>query len=157
MCDSYLIPGQLCQVWNNSTPLFREGVYFLKYDKDNRERFLDFWPLEDSYLVKETTGQCFDNYRPVGTEWDFAPDWVCGSLIDSNGKIILTDKPELFKPVEQFCYRYSGFKILAGGNWVSKVKCEYLICGKCPNRIRYEGRAWKTSLRMRPEWAKVKK
>lgn len=152
--DPYLVPGQICEVWHIDYK-FREIRYFSRHvivgDNTTRPVFV----RDYNAIGINAFESCFDHYRPIGTEWDFAPGWVNASLADSNGGIILTDKPEYFNFYEQFYIRHTGFKLSMGGNWVSDRKCEILYCGICPDKSRYEGEAWKTSLIDRPEWAEV--
>lgn len=144
MKDPYLIPGQLCEVWNNENYW---AYYFYKYDCSEREIFLKF-KMQNYY--DGLPGLYFDNYRPIGTEWDFAPGWAICSTVDKNGTIVFWDTNELY-PAETGGIFYIN-------SWHSPDDAVALkkSCGICPDKSRYEGKSWKTSLRMRPDWAEVK-
>jgi hypothetical protein len=62
MKDPYLIPGWPCEItWNR--------IKFLKY-------FLEIENGKRLVFASERNKSCgfvFKNYRPVGTEWDYAP------------------------------------------------------------------------------------
>jgi len=147
--DPYLIPGQVCEVWGfgshtNSRILayfetYKNKTFYFKNENDDES-----WPIK------------ICNYRPIGTEWDFAPDWaldpknkdVC-SMVDADGKLYLYSSTD---GIEDRKYEFEGEKT---GQWIitNSGKTIRVQCGICPDKTRYEGDAWKTSLRMRPIWA----
>jgi len=129
--DPYLIPGQICEVWDNRIENIHV-VYFIKMHDNG-------FPLFSGYTR-------WENYHPKGTEWDFAPDWAVCSTVDKNGRILFwdTDNPSTNPGASlgRDCWGYFGrhFRVME--------------CGICPDKSRYDGESWKTSMRMRPEWAK---
>lgn len=143
--DPYLVPGQVCEVWDNKEA-YIELHYFYKYDSAGFPIF-----LEQFYRGKLDVNALHMKsrfYKPIGTEWNFIKNhpkqekFVC-STVDKSGKMQL--------------WTYSDLKY-GTGFWYHGRFDEELIsidCGICPDKTRYEGNAWKTSLRMRPDWAKV--
>lgn len=132
MKDPYLIPGQVCEVW--------DGPY--KPDNPQVERF--FKISGSGFFIGSMFGEnnCpWENYRPHGTEWDYAPDWAVCSTVDACGDLkFWEDTPKI-----RVCL------------WEYGKATKKKDCGVCPDKTRYQGDTWKTSLRMRPDWAKVEK
>lgn len=146
MKDPYLIPGQICEVWNGKE----------KPDYPCILRFNGYSRLGE---LQDMPFSVWSNYRPIGTEWDFAPKWaldpenknVC-STVDSNGRIKLWNgKPKITIP------KQGKNRLLDQGIWAWRAGIKYKVdCGYCPDKSRYVGDAWKEkSLRMRPEWVKL--
>lgn len=125
MKDPYLIPGQPCECWDTyyrGRPCYGE--------------FKNFSGTGRIVFRRVYADIIFDHYRPIGTEWDFAPDWAICSTVDSDRVIHLWKT--IPKPLNKF--------------W--DATGEIMICGICPDLSRWQGDAWKTSLRMRPAWAR---
>lgn len=144
--DPYLVPGVICEVWNVREHYVDTG-YFWKYDKNGFPIFVESYYR--GKLDVNNIFQSYQNYRPIGTEWDNAPKWaldpknqdVC-STVDDSGEV--------------YIWKYSDV-ICKDDYWTHEKYDEDIIsicCGICPDKTRYEGEAWKTSLRMRPDWAK---
>jgi len=129
--DKYLITGQVCEVWDKIETI--QSLYFINFDKDNKPVF-GIHPTSTRTLIQ------LANYRPIGTEWDFAPDWAVCSTVDKNGVVSFWSNTG----VQSSCERWY--------SWSEVSDC--YGCGICPDKSRYQGDAWKTSLRMRPDWAK---
>lgn len=92
------------------------------------------------YLLKE-----IEYYRVLNTEWTFADECHVCSTVDQDGVVMLWTGPKLpivFKKSK--CWVINGYR----------KGTKHIECGICPDKTRYEGDAWKTSLRMRPDWAK---
>lgn len=139
MRDPYLIPGQVCEVWQsiyNKGDLIKVKTsgFFVKYDGE---------PLFRIGIQQSLT--CVYDYRPVGTEWDFAHDWAACSTVDANGII----------------HFWSTSQITPNGIFGVWEDLTSVYCTKgpsdfiCPDKTRYQGDAWKDSLRMRPDWADI--
>lgn len=135
MKDPYLIPGQICEVWdgdyNNRAVLYfyemiSDILYFTPTKLLNRD-------VKDYYKIS------YKHYRPIGTEWDFNPPWAVCSTVCANGSMIFWKN--IAQAKHMHCY------------YLPNDDYDYFIC---PDKSRYEGDAWKTSLRMRPEWAMKK-
>jgi len=137
MNDPYLIPGQVCEVLDNDN---------IKYYMDFRDyriitgiKMPTFEDIKYYNMILST-----DRYRPIGTEWDFAPDWAVCSTIYKDGSVRLWGNE---KHAEHFNKKDT--------RWLNSHSqfcvCE---CGICPDPTRYQGDAWLDSLRLRPEWAK---
>lgn len=146
MKDPYLIPGAMCEVWNKSSMIIIP-MYFMGY-KNNKAIFVhkkEIMLYKSGFKVKGCENY-YDYYRVLNTEWTFAPNWAVCSTVDADGRITLWSIVD----VKYFFSEYTG-----GGYWNNtKVPFNTLHCGICPDKTRYEGDAWKTSLRMRPDWAK---
>lgn len=143
MKDPYLIPGAICEVWNKSSMMIIP-MYFMGY-KNNKAIFVhkkEIMLYKSGFEVKGCENY-YDYYRVLNTEWTFAPDWAVCSTVDKDGRITLWSLIKVV-PVSSYWNNTDG-------------PFDSIYCGKCPDKTRYEGDAWKTSLRMRPEWAKVKK
>jgi len=139
--DPYLTQGKICEVWNTDKNK-RKVMYFW----GEHAGALYFCSQYSDLHVSDFQIR-FKNYRPTGTEWNFAPikktygwDAVC-STVDICGELTFWNRYEI-----ETCH-VSWYDI--------EYKANFLNCGICPDKTRYEGDAWKTSLRMRPEWAKV--
>lgn len=148
--DPYLQNGITpCYVWDNgwSEEKERIGIFTLYI---NEKPFFR--------MPKSIINLSFDNYRPINTEWDYAPEWafdpknkdVC-STVDKDGTLRIWNTSDI-TPVEQ---------IPAGGKkdswwWNHMIATVFIVCGICPDKFRYEKDAWKTSRRTRPEWASDK-
>lgn len=138
MRDPYLIPGQICEEWEGGEE-YRKLVYFVGYDRAGAFPLFCRFGNQDCDWVPLTDLSC---YEPVGTEWKFAPSWAICSTVDKFGRI------EFWSSNTPEC--------LENGYWKKNFKLsKSIVCGICPDKSRYENGAWKTSLRMRPEWAKV--
>lgn len=141
MKDPYLMKGMPCEVWDNRDA-YIELSYFYAYDNAGFPTFIE------QYYKKMIDRTCpnigYKYYRPIGTEWDFAPPWAVCSTIDQKGYFNFWRSEHVITNV--------------WGTYESNflVQNRKISCGICPDKTRYEGDAWKTSLRMRPEWAKVK-
>ena len=137
MKDPYLINGQICEVW------FYDGKnktlrYFIDYDIDetplftngsnNKRAYSSYWP----------------KYRPIGTEWDFAPNWVVCTTVDRNSLMYAWGTSDLK------CDSCSWHQ-----NIIDTIDLRVMCLGVCPDKSRYQGDAWKKSLRMRPKWVKI--
>jgi len=139
MNDPYLIPGQVCEVWDcKEKPNFIPVARFKMYGADGRPRFRRTSP-QTSYV--------WDHYRPMGTEWDFAPDWAVCCTVYKDGSVRLWNNE---KHAEHFNKKDTRWLISHSQFCV----CE---CGICPDTTRYQGDNWRDSLRLRPDWAKGKK
>lgn len=138
--DPYLKPGVICEVWDDSTVEKPANPIIARFVKVSSGGFNCF----KMQIVKNLT--VWDNYRVLETEWKFAPPDAVYSTVNKNGIIQLWSAPMSF----HICNTANGVH----GN-TSRMK--YIMCGICPDKSRYEGEAWKTSLRMRPKWAKVEK
>lgn len=146
MKDPYLVPGQLCEVWNDENYW---SYYFYKYDEFERPCFSRF------KIVKEyegLPGLYFDNYRPHGTEWDYLSKWnynpenknMC-STVDADGRLYIWGNCKEIERVNSIWWFKNRERPPVGNR---------IAIGICSDKSRYQGDAWKTSLRMRPEWAK---
>lgn len=135
--DPYLIQGQACEVWDS--PEYKELAYF-DYHESGTNWFVDNVTKK---MIKPFYSFSSKYYRPIGTEWDFAPDWAVCRTVDQSGQL-------------NFWSKKSPFAICTGeGLWDCFGSVTYLRCGICPDKTQYQDDAWKTSLRMRPDWAKV--
>jgi len=137
MNDPYLIPGQVCEVWGdiNYDTAIKKLKYFVMYVENN------------AVFAYVSGGMCrllepAINYRPIGTEWDSAPDWAVCCTVDKDGSLVFWEDTPFVNIYEKY-------------NQSPKVKRLYF--GICPDPTRYQGDAWLDSLRLRPEWAGVKK
>lgn len=130
MKDPYLIHRQVCKVWNNGKLLM--PVFYLE--------FIGF--DNDTPLWKEScfTESYFENYYPIGTEWDFAPEWAICSTVDKDGRILFwSEVPCLW---------------VKKNTWVTDIeKCRIMEGGICPDFSRWKGKAWESSIREKPVWA----
>ena len=132
MRDPYLEEGQVCWVWDDDLKFKQLGI-FIKISGTGHKIF-----CIPGYIGVVQ----FDNYWPVGTEWDFAPDLAVCSTVDSDGKIYYWDgTPIVTNQMGKEIWFFGD-----AGNCMSG--------GICPDKERV--RNWKKSLRMRPEWAKEK-
>ena len=138
MNDPYLIPGQVCEVWDcKEKPDFISVARFEVYGSDGRPRFRRTSP-QASYV--------WEHYRPIGTEWDFLPPWATCSVVNRAGAIRGWKTTHLYYDEDLEDWR--GEKNI--DRRMSKA------CGFCPDKTRYQDGAHETSIRMRPEWAKEK-
>ena len=134
MKDPYLIPSQICEVWNGDAIIpVKELYYFSGYGIQDELLF----GKEKNRIAQHL--KVFEHYRPIGTEWDFDPPWAVCSTVCANGSMIFWKN--IAQAKHMHCY------YLPNDNY------DYFVC---PDKSRYEGDAWKTSLRMRPEWAMKK-
>lgn len=144
MRDPYLIPGQPCEVLNKES-MCLTTMYFKEVDSRGYNVFYKTKLISLNSNIPDVVGahNFYDFYHPIGTEWDYAPAWVVCSTVDQDGVI-----------------RFWGTMDLTTdhhiGEWIEySPDCDNEIQHFiCPDKTRYEGDAWKTSLRMRPDWAK---
>ena len=130
MNDPYLDkPGVACEVWNDKYIINGNIIKRFKHTVNNIPFFTGF-----------TT---WSHYRPINTEWDYAPDWAVCSTVDRNGEVTFWEEIPS-RDAMDLCV------------WLPGGDTKQMACGICPDKSRYQGDAWKNSLRMRPEWAKVK-
>jgi len=140
MNDLYLKPGAPCEVWDDSREAFALLLYF-NYEESGNLRFVNI-----PNKVGKPGGYIFHNYRPIGTEWGYAPKWAGYSTVDADGSIIFWDFADIIKPINgSWSWDQEDFK-----GQIPRWDCG----GICPDKSRYEGENWKDSLRMRPEWAR---
>lgn len=144
--DPYLIPNCPCYVWDGDAMIpVKELWFFVGYGLRNEPLFKRQLNVSAALLVS------FDHYRPIGTEWDFAPDWAVCSTVDSDGMIEFWDQTSM----EWFLTADDDEKHKSGG-WYDP----YLNGGdstmKCPDESRYIDGAWETSLRKKRPWAERK-
>ena len=145
--DPYLVQGVPCWVWDNW------------HDEEIVRCFWDWWEQKErqdgtgpmiprfSELKNMPIGlNVYDNYYPIGTEWDFAPNWAVCSTVDSNGMIRFWNE----LAAENLVCTILGKWIRTNLNILDDNKSYFL----CPDKSRYEGDAWRASLRWRPKWAK---
>lgn len=148
MNDTYLIPGQPCFVWNMSYAN-RRIMLFTAHENGK----LLFVPCKNAY---EWEIEPYNNYIPIGTEWDFAPKWaldpknkdVC-STVDEDGMLKIWNTKDVFTTTalrdNKNCWYWKHF-----------IGVFFVVCGICPDKSRYMDGAWEHSLRARPEWAERK-
>jgi hypothetical protein len=138
--DPYLIIGQPCEVWEGGEE-YRQLKYFIGMDREGLFPLFCDWKNHDGEWVPMTDTRC---YRPINTEWDLGcfPEWAVCSTVDENGIMTYWSTDNLY---------YTKY----GNEWNFNI-CdgELMTCGLCPDLSRWQGDAWKTSLRMKPEWAK---
>ena len=73
--DPYLQPGWPCEVWD-------------EWGVDCHLRYYSMGGFVKKFSsIGEIAGMEFSNYRPIGTEWDFAPEWADRLVIETFGKI----------------------------------------------------------------------
>lgn len=137
MKDPYLIPGAICEVWN-ARPQYIDTAYFWKYDRNGVPVFVESYYRGE--LDVHNILSSYSNYRVLNTEWTFAPDWALCSTVDQDGRITL----------------WSLVKVVPVSSYWNNTEGPFnaIHCGTCPDKTSYDGDAWKTSLRMRPKWAK---
>ncbi len=132
MRDPYLIPGQICEMSDEKDSCVG---YFYKY------RTI----IPSFKMLKKYKSELYDceNYKPIGTEWDPGrfPEWAVCSTVDQDGEI-------KYWAVKTFVTINTEL-----GKHGSTSQTKYFSGGLCPDLSRWEGDAWKTSLRMKPEWA----
>jgi len=128
--DPYLIPGQPCEVWDDANPNSKQLVYFAFYGPDNKPRFTMF-----SNEIQRQVHWLRYHYRPIGTEWDLAPDWAVCSTVDADGGL------RFWKTIQLSFYDF-----VKAWSYTQTILF-------CPDKSRYEGEAWKKSKRKRPVWA----
>jgi hypothetical protein len=80
--DPYLQPGWPCEVWDNNRA--GETVYVLRYYTGVSDSELRFSEWNDGCADGANT---WDYYRPIGTEWDFAPEWADRLVIEPFGSV----------------------------------------------------------------------
>lgn len=153
MKDPYLIPGQICEVWNDSNQYIDLG-YFIKEEdgtflfSSNKHNGVP--DISSSFL---SSGY----YKPIGTEWDYAPDWAVCSTVDSRGHLKFWNTKDIVPLTIKTKGLYPKEIWAATGNKHENMYVKKISCGEYPDKTRYQGAAWKGSLRMRPSWAKVEK
>lgn len=128
MKDPYLIPGQVCKVWDN----------------EKQKKLATFYQTSNTINYFECNNEIIDFafYRPIGTEWDFAPDWAVCSVIFGGGQIYFSNTVEI-KYTDIF-------------TWIFKRESKYkrmVSCGWTKDKNRRENSP--NSLCMRPAWAEV--
>lgn len=142
--DPYLVPGQICEVWHIDYK-FREIRYFSRHvivgDNTTRPVFV----RDYNAIGINAFESCYDHYRPIVTEWNFAPAWAVCSTVNHVGVVEFWSSNKIF-PVDN-----SG-KVWF---WDYAPTPQIMICGICPDKSRYEGDAWKRSRIDRPKWAEV--
>lgn len=143
--DPYLIPGQPCEISGEGGKFLR---YFLDWWYGDNEHKLDS-PMPrfyvDYHLNKKThIGiDIYYDYRPIGTEWDFAPDWAEYIVVEKRGRVYYyKDKPKINGNNQYWETTKGSQSFVLGG-------------GICPDKSRYENGAWKNSLIARPDWTRV--
>lgn len=144
MKDPYLVKGQVCEIWN-SRDQYVDTAYFWKFcTKTGNPIFVESYYRGS--LDVNNIFQSYKYYRPIGTEWDFAPDWAVCSTVDKDGALTF------WSSIHIGIVRTS--ELIYTGEWGSGT-ATYLNGGICPDKTRYQGSAWKSkdSLRMRPAWA----
>lgn len=134
--DPYLKPGTPCEVWDNNSS--KKLLYFSLYYTDGKPRF-----LISKINLENGVHRLYDNYRPLNTEWDYAPDWAVCSTVDEDGGIRFWAQDDDILQIENEWIDQNY------GHSEYQEQSEFI----CPDKSRYEGVAWKTSLRMRPDWA----
>lgn len=161
MKDPYLIPGQPCEVtigYVGEEP-YKQVWYFLdwwtgdgscEWKGDAMPRFIQ----KQGAPPGRAKIDIFEKYCPIGTEWDFAQDWAVCSVVQENGMIVFFDtlNPE---PITSHCKTAGRWKPFSGIPYDTGYLYLDMRCGICPDKTRYQGEAWETSLRMRPDWAVV--
>ena len=76
--DPYLQPGWPCEVWDDG--IYTKHLrYFVRPTDSGR------WFAESVSGLTCMNSMEYDNYRPIGTEWDFAPDKADYIVIGQNG------------------------------------------------------------------------
>jgi len=136
MIDPYLTPDAPCWVWGDWEGEDQKEVWHFFGYKRGKPEF---------YQMQCATYFYFDHYYPVGTEWDFAPpDAVC-STVDADGGIRFWESDNLDQVNDEWIDRECGYQGCQGPS-------DFI----CPDKSRFEGKAWETSLRMRPTWARGK-
>lgn len=138
--DPYLVPGVVCEVWDKGLFKYRRPVYFLKYDDTGTK-------IEPLFSDERPEVYCKDgfkanNYWVLNTEWTFSPDWAVCIAIEATGKI---------RYFSEIPYTYESCNY-----WIPNNESKVSVCGICPDKTRYQGEAWKDSLRSRPVWAEGK-
>jgi len=128
MKDPYLIQGIACEIWDGTEKPKYPPI--ARFEKISGSGFLIFLNQNGDMCVTE-------NYRPIGTEWDFFPKWVVCSTVTRTGHIIHW--------ANHFQADHMHHCYLPNDDYDVMI---------CPDKSRYEGEAWKNSLRMRPEWAR---
>ena len=162
MVDPYLMKGIPCYIWPDRG---KDGGIELLV-------FLDYWDNPGKGLIprfrridKDYMTVVSPVYQPIGTEWDFAPDWAICSTVEADGNIHFWNEiPEIWNRFQQALSGVERMSIQSvyfekdpyegwrGSSGAEQPSTHF----KCPERSRYEGEAWRSSMRMRPEWAKVK-
>lgn len=140
MIDPYLIPGQLCEVWD-----FIANKRYYKFELYN-DVDIALFNINKKYPVP------FDKYRPIGTEWDFAPGRALDpknknacSTVDADGTI------QIFWSNDG---NLSLDKLKPKDNkWIHAGFANHITVGICKDEERVKN--WKSSMRMRPAWAEV--
>lgn len=130
--DPYLTPGRYCEVWNTG------GHHYLRVFKtelsDFKKRHLMFYAEgiipEDP---KKPDLYEYDNYRPIGTEWDTLPKNIAFIAKDKDGG--------------WFGFKYPPKKAPYG--WVSGSRLE-----DGERIFSVLDLPWQESLIERPEWAR---
>jgi len=77
--DPYLQPGCPCEVWNSTDD---RVIRRFSYMREEIGFFYD--------TTKNGRPNGWHHYRPIGTEWDFAPDWADTAEISKYGQIAWT-------------------------------------------------------------------
>ena len=134
--DPYLVPGAVCEVWDKHHFGERHIKKFYEYNFNGQPTFRN---------IGEAFGVTYFNYRVLDTEWTHAPDWAVCSTVDYDGRIRFWNTKDI---------RLTFFDDQwTTGDMYTHAIDNSMVCGICPDKTRYQGEAWKTSLRMRPEWA----